>query len=187
MRRVATISFLLFFFLSIFAQQQYRIPVRPTKNVIVMIVDGTSTGVLSAARWYQIYNKLGGEKLYVDPYLCGMVKTYQSNAPIPDSAPAMSAYTTGVPSRAGYVALYPEADPEEDIYPVNPEKAFQPLATVMEAAKIEQQKAIGVVVTVDFCHATPAACISHHYQRSAYKYLAPQFAYSDMDVVFGGG
>lgn len=178
---------MLFVVVSLCAQQQYKTSVKPVKNVIFMIVDGTSTSVLSVARWYQMYNNPGMENLYIDPYLCGMVKNYSSNAPVPDSAPAMSAYTTGVPTRTGYVSLYPQAEPQEDIYPIDEARAFEPLATVMEAAKIEKKKAIGVVVTVDFCHATPAACISHHYKRNAYNLLAPQFAYSDMDVVFGGG
>ncbi len=63
------------------AQQEYRTPVKPVKNVILMIPDGTSTSVLAISRWYQIYNDLGGDKLNLDPYLCGLVKTYQSNAP----------------------------------------------------------------------------------------------------------
>lgn len=79
----------------------YRKSVSPTKNVIVMIPDGTSMGVVSAARWYQIYNNLGGENLAIDPYICGTVKTFSSNAPIGDSAPTTSAYMTGMPQQTG--------------------------------------------------------------------------------------
>ena len=50
--------------------RSYRKKVAPTKNVIVMIPDGTSIGVVSAARWYQVFNKLG-ENLTIDSYLCG--------------------------------------------------------------------------------------------------------------------
>lgn len=187
MKRIYLILLALIVILSLCAQQQYRIPVKPVKNVILMIPDGTSTSVLAISRWYQIYNDLGGDKLNLDPYLCGLVKTYQSNAPVPDSAPAMSAYTTGVPAQAGNIAIYPQANLDEDILEVDTLRAFQPLATVMEAAKTDKKKALGLVVTVDFCHATPAACVSHHYNRAEYKYLAPQIAYQDMDVVFGGG
>ena len=187
MKRIYTIILVFILIFPVYGQQQYRTPVKPVKNVILMIPDGTSTSVLAASRWYQIYNNLGGDKLHLDPYLCGSVKTFQSNAPIPDSAPAMSGYTTGVPARAGNIAIYPQADPGEDIIEVDTSMAFQPVATVMEAAKLDKKKALGVVVTVDFCHATPAACVSHHYNRAAYNYLAPQMAYQDMDVVFGGG
>ncbi|MBF0577811.1 alkaline phosphatase [Dysgonomonas sp. GY617] len=167
--------------------QQYHRPVKPVKNVIVMIPDGTSIGVVSAARWYQIYNKLGGENLNIDPYMCGTVKTFSSNAPIGDSAPTTSAYMTGMPQRTGNVAIYPVADPENDLVKVDPSMAYQPLVTILEAAKIQKKKAVGMVVTVEFPHATPADCSSHYYARGKYEYIAPQIAYNNLDVMFGGG
>ncbi len=168
------------------AQQQYRRPVKPTKNLIVMIPDGTSIGVVSAARWYQIYNKLG-DNLAIDPYMCGTVKTFSSNAPIGDSAPTTSAYMTGMPQRTGNVSIYPVADTENDLIPVDPDMAYQPLATILEAAKYQQNKATGLVVTVEFPHATPADCAAHYYNRGKYKYIASQMAYQNLDVMFGGG
>lgn len=169
------------------AQNQYREKVNPTKNVILMIPDGTSIGVYSAARWYQIYNKLGGDRLAVDPYWCGTVKTYNSNAPIGDSAPTTSAYMTGYLSQAGNVAIYPEVDSVHDIHPVDASKAFQPLTTVLEAAKYELNKSTGLVVTVQFCHATPADCSAHHYNRGKYNYIASQQVGNKVDVVMGSG
>lgn len=188
MKKVS-VSLLLFFVFSITvsAQQHYRKSVKPTKNVIVMIPDGTSIGVVSAARWYQIYNKLGGENLAIDPYLCGTVKTFSSNAPIGDSAPTTSCYMTGMPQQTGNVAIYPVADPENDLVPVDPAKAYQPLATALEAAKYQQNKATGLVVTVEFPHATPADCSAHYYARGKYEYIASQMAYQNLDVMFGGG
>ncbi|MBB4037329.1 alkaline phosphatase [Dysgonomonas hofstadii] len=182
-----SILLILIFATTAIAQQQYRTPVRPTKNVIVMIPDGTSIGVVSAARWYQIYNKLGGENLAIDPYLCGTVKTFSSNAPIGDSAPTTSAYMTGMPQQTGNVSIYPVADPANDLVPVDPAMAYQPLATILEAAKYQQNKATGLVVTVEFPHATPADCSAHYYNRGKYKYIAPQMAYQNLDVMFGGG
>ncbi len=185
MKRLFVHFLLLFAVFGIYAQQ-YRKPVKPVKNVILMIPDGTSTSVLSVARWFQSYNG-GAKNLNLDPYLCGLVKVYISNSPVPDSAPAMSAYMTGVLSQAGNISICPPVDSLQDIEPVDPKMTYQPLVTVMEAAKIEKQKAIGVVVTAEFCHATPGACASHHYNRDDYKYLAPQMAYNNLDVVFGGG
>lgn len=167
--------------------QQYHKSVKPVKNVIVMIPDGTSIGVVSAARWYQIYNKLGGENLNIDPYICGTVKTFSSNAPIGDSAPTTSAYMTGMPQQTGNVAIYPVADPKNDLIYVDPAMAYQPLVTVLEAAKMEKNKSVGLVVTVEFPHATPADCSAHHYKRSNYDAIASQMAYNDLDVVIGGG
>ncbi len=167
--------------------QQYRRPVKPVKNVIVMIPDGTSIGVVSAARWYQIYNKLGGENLNLDPYLCGTVKTFSSNAPIGDSAPTTSSYMTGMQEQSGNVAIYPVADPGNDLVYVDPAMAYQPLTTILEASKIEQNKATGLVVTVEFPHATPADCSAHYPRRNEYKYIASEIAYNNLDVMFGGG
>lgn len=184
-----SISILLIFIFSvtIYAQSQYRRPVKPTKNLIVMIPDGTSIGVVSAARWYQIYNKLGGDNLAIDPYICGTVKTYSSNAPIGDSAPTTSTYMTGIPQQTGNVAIYPVADPDNDLVYVDPEKAYQPAATILEAAKYQQNKSTGLVVTVKFPHATPADCSSHYYDRGKYEFLASQMSYQNLDVMFGGG
>ncbi|MFT3995723.1 MAG: alkaline phosphatase [Dysgonomonas sp.] len=172
--------------LSLFAQQ-YRRPVKPTKNIILMIPDGTSIGVVSAARWYQIYNKLGSSSLAIDPYICGTVKTFSSNAPIGDSAPTTSCYMTGQPQQTGNVAIYPVADPQNDLVPIDPTSAYQPLATILEAVKYYQNKATGLVVTVEFPHATPADCSAHYYDRNNYKYIASQMAYNNLDVMFGGG
>lgn len=160
--------------------------VKPVKNVILMIPDGTSLGVYSAARWYKIYNNLG-EGLNIDPYITGTVSTFSSNAPIGDSAPTTSAYMTGIPSRTGHVSIYPVHDPENDLYPIDSTMAYQPLTTILEASRIENNKATGLVVTCEFPHATPADCAAHHYNRSNYKALAPQMAYQNLDVMFGGG
>lgn len=165
----------------------YRREVRPVKNLIVMIPDGTSISVVSAARWYGIYNGTGGENLAVDPYFCGTVKTFSSNAPIGDSAPTTSAYMTGMPQQTGNIAIYPPADTVNDLVPVDGSMAYNPLATIPEAMRLEQGKAIGLVVTVEFPHATPADCSAHYHKRSNYGVISSQMAYQNLDVMFGGG
>ncbi len=151
-----------------------------------MIPDGTSIGVVSSARWFKQYNKMGNG-LYLDPYMCGTVSTFCSNAPIGDSAPTTSCYMTGVPQQAGNVATYPLSDGDADLIPLDPAMAYQPLTTVLEAARILQGKATGLVVTCEFPHATPADCSSHYYDRGKYKYIASQMVYNNLDVMFGGG
>ena len=180
MKRINIFLFLLLLPAILFAQE-----VKPVKNVIVMISDGTSIGVYSAARWFKHYNKMG-ERLQVDPYLTGTVTTFSSNAPIGDSAPTGSTYATGVLQQTGNVAIHPQVS-ENDIYAVDASRIWQPAATILEAMKIEKQKAVGLVVTCEFPHATPADFSSHHYKRSNYKALAPQMAYQNLDVMFGGG
>ncbi len=128
-----------------------------------------------------------GDALNVDPYFTGTVSTFSSNAPIGDSAPTTSCYMTGVPARTGNVSIYPVHDPANDLYPIDSTMAYQPLATILEASKIEKNKATGLVVTCEFPHATPADCASHHYNRGNYNALAPQMAYQNLDVMFGGG
>lgn len=181
MRRLSLLFTLLISTVLIVAQE-----VRPVKNVIVMIPDGTSVGVYSASRWYKFYNKMG-DRLHIDPFFTGTVTTHSSNAPIGDSAPTGSTYATGVLQKTGNVAIYPEADPANDLYPVDATRTYQPAATLLEAAKLTKNKAVGLVVTCEFPHATPADFSSHCYMRSAYKFIAPQMAYQNMDVMFGGG
>lgn len=174
-----------FLVLILFSSLSFTQEVRPVKNVILMIPDGTSTAVYSAARWYKVYNNMG-DKLHVDPYFTGTVTTFSSNAPIGDSAPTTSCYMTGVPSRAGWVSTYPLADPN-DLFESDSTMAYQPLVTILEASRIEKNKASGLVVTSHFTDATPADCASHHYNRGNSKALAPQMAYQNLDVMFGGG
>lgn len=161
--------------------------VKPVKNVILLIPDGTSLATVSLARWLQWYTNPDKPNLHLDPYLCGTVRTHSSNAPIGDSAPTTSCYMTGYPSRTGYVSTYPESDGDNDIYPTDPERAFQPLTTVLEAAKILYGKSTGLVFTCEFPHATPADCAAHSYNRGKYEWIVPQMVHNDLNVVIGGG
>lgn len=159
---------------------------RPIKNVIVMIPDGTSTSVLSAARWYQTYLDSTQTTLNIDQYLCGLVRTHSSDAPIGDSAPTSSCYMTGMPSQTAFVATYPVAT-DHDLVPVDAARAYQPLATLLEAAKMLQHKSTGLVFTCEFPHATPADCSAHTYKRGRYSVIIPQMVHNHLDVVMGGG
>lgn len=159
--------------------------VLPVKNIIILIPDGTSASVYSAARWYKHYNNMG-KRLHVDPYICGTVTTFSSDAPIGDSAPTTSTYVNGNLAQAGNVSIYPETS-ENDIFSVDATRSLQPAVTLLEAMKIVQKKSTGVVATSEFCHATPADPSAHHYNRSNYTALAPQMAYQNLNVVFASG
>ncbi len=172
---------------SVTSQTHYTRNVEPVRNVIVMIPDGTSTSVLSVARWFQRYNNPELTELNIDNHLCGMVGSFSSNSLIPDSAPSMSAYMTGVPTSGGYISCYPAADPDQDLFEVDTTWQNRPLATLLEAARHDRRMATGVVATTYFCHATPAATTSHACDRHDYAALARQMASSGMDLVFGGG
>ncbi len=183
---VLILSFYSFFGGNTFSQKPKEV-----KNVIIMIPDGTSTSVLSLSRWYKSgigYSEkqnIDNIQLNIDPYICGLVKTHSSDAPIGDSAPTGSTYATGVVSQSAFVSTYPQKT-KNDIVSVDATLANTPAMTILEAAKLKG-KATGLVVTCEFPHATPADFSSHYYNRNKYEFLAPQMVHNNIDVVFGGG
>lgn len=188
MKKTLLLSLLFFFASYSFAtQKEYKKTVKPTKNVILMIPDGCSLSVYSAARWFQLYNDSTATNLAIDPYVCGIVKTHNSNGLIGDSAPTTSTYMTGYLMQAGNISIYPEKYDGENLVEIDTTKTYQPLTTVLEAARIILNKSIGLVATVEFPHATPADCSAHHYNRAKYEYLAPQQVANKLDIVVAGG
>jgi len=159
---------------------------RSVKNVIIMIPDGTSTSILSLARWYQRYHNSENQSLAIDSILRGLVTTYSSDAPIGDSAPTTSCYMTGQPSQTGFIATYPEST-NHDLCPIDPKKAYQPLATLFEATKYYYGMATGIVAKCEFPHATPADCASHTFNRNRYSEIAKQLIHNNIDVMMAGG
>lgn len=184
MRKLFRLLFVVLFvstFIPLSAQQQGEV-----KNIILMIPDGTSVNVLSIARWYQQYVEQDEVRLAVDPYICGLVRSSSSDTPIGDSAPTMSCYVTGQLTQTSFLSMYP-LKTEHDLFTIEEQKAYQPMATLMEAVKYFHQKSTGLVFTSEFPHATPAACASHWYKRSNYSIIAKQMVYNNIDVVIGGG
>lgn len=151
------------------------------RNVILMIPDGMSPASVTLARWYQ-----DGKPLAMDEMACGMVRTYSSDAPIADSAPAGTAYATGFKSHTGYVGVLPDESTMPGEAPTNPIDARRPVATVLEAAKLAG-KSTGLVFTCEAPHATPASFSAHYPDRKNYDDLLEQMVYQNMDVVLGGG
>lgn len=161
--------------------------VKPTKNVILMIADGTSLSTVSLARWYQRLQDPSQIYLNLDPYISGTILTYSSNAPIGDSAPTTSAYMNGMPSITGFVGTYPYSDGANDLIPVDSTMAYRPLMSLWEATALTQGRRVGLVVTAEFPHATPADCIAHSYKRSRYEWIAKQMVNHKLDIMMGGG
>jgi len=73
----------------------------PARNVIVMIVDGCSSEQYTFARWFK------GAPLTFDPYRIGAVATYIADSVIADSAPAASAFATGVRTSDKHISVGP--------------------------------------------------------------------------------
>jgi len=149
-------------------------------NVIMMVMDGTSAGATTLARWYK------GNDLAMDEILVGGMKTHSAESAITDSAPAATALATGNKSNDKVIGLLPELvnTPGED--PVDPADAYKPVANVLEGAQT-LGKATGIISTSEIQHATPAGFSAHATHRSNYQDIAEQQVYQGIDVVLGGG
>ncbi|MFE8700127.1 alkaline phosphatase [Cytobacillus sp. FJAT-54145] len=152
---------------------------KPT-NVIMMVMDGTSSGATTLARWYK------GEALAMEEIASGAVRTYSAESAITDSAPAATALATGHKSNDKYIGVLPSVVNSPGLDQVAEEEAFKPVANVLEGAK-KQGKATGIISTSEIQHATPAGFSAHVTSRSNYGDIAEQQVYQGIDVVLGGG
>jgi alkaline phosphatase len=156
-----------------------------TKNVVLMIPDGMGVAHATLGRWYK-YAKTGVNALAFDDLACGLVRTYWSTGLITESAAAASAMATGFKTSARNISLTPERSGMPGVPDLAPGTASTPLATVLEGARMSGLST-GLVVTSEFCHATPAGFASHYIQRAGMNHLAEQEVYQAIDVVLGGG
>jgi alkaline phosphatase len=175
-------------------------PTQPkAKNVILFIGDGMGVSTVTAARIYA-GQKLGqtGEE-YVLPFErfenVALVKTYNTNAQVPDSAGTATAMHSGVKTKIGVVGVGPDV--------VRGDCASglaNGLPLLGEEVK-ERGLALGIVSTARLTHATPASV----YARSADRNwegdavipedqrglgcddIASQLVASDFDLALGGG
>ncbi len=150
------------------------------KNVIVMIADGCGIEAYTLARWVK------GNPLAVDSLGVGLVRTHSSDSVITDSAPAATAYATGVRTSNAFVSVGPKAKVLSIFEPPPEDLPYRPLATVLEGAKL-LGKSTGIVVTCRVTHATPAAFLAHLAARDDEQNLMVQIVHQNADVVLGGG
>ncbi len=154
---------------------------KEAKNVILLIPDGMSVDGLTLARWYH-----GGTELNLDEMASGLVRTYSSDAPIADSAPAGTAMATGFKSHTGFVGVLPDANTMPGMAALNPDDKRKPVASILEAAQLDG-KATGIIATSEIMHATPADFSAHDPSRKNYDSISEQQVYQDMNVVIGSG
>ncbi|MFI8577133.1 alkaline phosphatase [Rossellomorea aquimaris] len=143
----------------------FAAPTPPNKNVILMIMDGTNSDIVTLSRWYR------GTDLQLDKILVGGSRTYSAQSAITDSAAAGSAMATGMKTKADYIGLNLDG---------------RPVLTVLEAAKLSGY-ATGIVSTSPVQHATPAAFTSHVLNRDEFGDIGEQQVYQGLDVILGGG
>jgi alkaline phosphatase len=150
------------------------------KNVIVMVPDGCSQTVQTAARWYK------GEPLVIDSLVSGMMSTYMANSVITGSAASATAFASGHKTTARFIGLGPRPEDLLTTEEVQEEYLYKPLATVLEAAKL-QGKGTGLIATSRISHATPASYAAHIQDRGWDNEIMEHMVYNEIDVVFGGG
>ncbi|MCL1132128.1 alkaline phosphatase [Shewanella sairae] len=151
----------------------HEAPSRP-KNMIIMVGDGMGPAYTSAYRYYQ--NNPDTEEIeqtVFDRLLVGMASTYpaRQSGYVTDSAASATALATGVKTYNGAISV--------DINK-------RPLTSIMQMAK-QRGMAIGVAVTSQVNHATPAAYLAHNESRRNYEEIAKSYLTADADVILGGG
>lgn len=136
-----------------------------TKNIIVMIPDGTGIASLTAARHQK------GAPLALDAAIYGIVETRSADNSITDSAAAATALACGVRTRNGTVGVDPDG---------------VPVVNLMEWSLL-RGKATGVVTTDKIVGATPSGFSAHALHRNDAEALIEQQIYSGIDLYLGGG
>ncbi len=169
------------------------------KNVILFIGDGMGISTITAARIYagQKQGQTGEE--YVLPFEnfqnVALVKTYNTNAQVPDSAGTATAMHSGQKTRIGVLGVGPDA-----IRTQCKTALANPLPLLGEEVK-ERGLALGIVSTARITHATPAsvyarsadrnweadAAILQNQRGEGCKDIATQLIEADWDVALGGG
>jgi alkaline phosphatase len=156
------------------------------QNIIVMISDGCGFHHVDAASYYQygqtgkqVYEKFPvhlamstfEEGQQYDPKrVWGYFKTVMLEAT--DSAAAATALSCGEKTYGGSIGM----DIDEN-----------PLVHAFTLAE-QRGKATGVVTSVQFAHATPAAFVAHNVSRNNYEEIATQMILeSPVDVIIGCG
>ncbi|MEE4339134.1 alkaline phosphatase [Erythrobacter sp.] len=167
------------------------------KNVILFIGDGMGISTITAARIYegQKRGESGEENtLSFEAFPnVALVKTYNTNAQVPDSAGTATAMHSGKKTRIGVLGIGPEAQRGSCR-----DALAHPLPLLGEEVK-ERGLALGIVSTARITHATPASVYARSADRDwegnvpeaeaqhGCKDIATQLIEADWDVALGGG
>lgn len=136
----------------------------PLEAVVLFIGDGMGISTVTAGRIYagQKLGLAGEEHLlkfehYPD---VALIKTYNTDLQVPDSAGTMSAIVTGIKTRAGVLSIAPSA-PRGDCSAA----LANPVETLLEKLEGRGYRT-GIVSTATITHATPAAGYAHSADRN---------------------
>lgn len=169
------------------------------KNVILFIGDGMGISTITATRIFdgQSQGKKGEEhELAFDTFEnVALIKTYNTNAQVPDSAGTATAIMSGYKTNIGAVNVPPALIEARSADVCNP-AALPP--TLTKRAH-DADKSVGIISTARITHATPAAMYGHVPLRDleadkdikgpfvGCKSLAQQMVESRAEVILGGG
>jgi len=175
---------------------------KPAKNVILFIGDGMGLSTITAARIFDGQSKgLNGEEhslAFEDFENLALVKTYNINAQVPDSAGTATAMLSGYKTNIGAVNVKPNSDVKKMVFNSCVRKSSPP--TLLKRAK-KAGLSVGVISTARITHATPAAMYGHSVSRDweeksdidpraakfGCKSLAAQLLKNSPDITLGGG
>jgi alkaline phosphatase len=129
------------------------------RNVILFLGDGMGVSTVTAARIFagQQQGQTGEEHVLSFERFpnVALVKTYNTDAQVADSAGTMSALMTGEKTRIGHISVSAHAEHDDCSAALKNE-----LPTLLELAE-EGGFATGVISTARITHATPAATYAH--------------------------
>jgi alkaline phosphatase len=172
---------------------------KKAKNVILFIGDGMGISTITAARIYagQKRGQTGEENVLSFERFenVALVKTYNADAQVPDSAGTATAIHSGKKTNIGVLGVGPEA-----IRGQCATGLANPLPLLGEEVKAKG-KALGIVSTARITHATPAsvyariadrnweadAAIREDQKGRGCKDIATQLVEADWDLALGGG
>lgn len=137
---------------------------KKAKNVIVFIGDGMGISTITAARIFdgQSRGQAGEENILsfeTFPYTA-LVKTYNTNQQVPDSAGTASAIHSGIKTRAGVLGI------NEQARRANCEEALINKVPIIGEIAEAKGMATGIVTTARVTHATPASIYAHTPERN---------------------
>jgi alkaline phosphatase len=177
------------------------------KNIILFVGDGMGITTVTAARIYEAQKRgrssagfEGGEENLLSFERLparALVKTYNTDAQVPDSAGTATAMTTGTKTRIGVLGMLPGQNADSCR---TPEKLPMTLGRLAR----DRRMGLGIVTTTRITHATPAAMFAHTPRRD-WEAMDRDYPVADrasgcadiaaqltgfrggMDVVLGGG
>ncbi|MEP1230531.1 MAG: alkaline phosphatase [Litorimonas sp.] len=175
---------------------------KTAKNLIIFIGDGMSLSTVTAARIFDGQSKgMSGEEnrlAFEDFENLALVKTYNTNAQVPDSAGTATAILSGYRTNIGTINVRPNTDVKKMVLNSCVTKRTSP--TLLNRAR-KSGLSVGVISTARITHATPAAMYGHSVSRNweteadidpraakfGCKSLAQQFLKNTPDITLSGG